>query len=508
MNKCILLIVILMAGICCTNTAKAQLPEPSQDFRGLWVTQFKTTVLGNAAAEDALIAYAVTNNFNYLICTNMFLILTAPCGTFSADMVALKAFIAKAHAEGIAYVSGNVGTLATAEKIQEYNNCMDVSDIERLDMITYECEYYNNATNGNCPDSASFVSQLTAIKNICATTNSSIAARKLVCETYIGGEGATGLVLTNATEAQMEKIASITDHILLTYYRPTPFSSGGNFFNWTIDRLEWISKTPIASNIVLLLKSRNTDGNNMYSYLSSYPGTHYNAVRDPYLSWTEGTAYNPLLTKGYREKFLDGTYPWLSGIKVKGFTWFEHQANQLIGAIILPLQNISFTANCNNDRMQLNWSAPIETKPQYFIIEKSIDGISFKGIGIIQASAIAGEQHQYSYIDTGGLAKTVYYRLKLAHADGSYRFSKTIMGNCLRRNHAFTINPNPTKNGTFYLTLLNDSKVTITASNGVVVSIGNYKAGMQKILLNAVPGTYFVNVSSGDKKTTQILIKQ
>ena len=42
-----------------------QLPEPTQEFRGLWVTSFKANVLGNTSAEDALIAYAVANDFNY-----------------------------------------------------------------------------------------------------------------------------------------------------------------------------------------------------------------------------------------------------------------------------------------------------------------------------------------------------------------------------------------------------------------------------------------------------------
>ena len=35
----------------------------------------------------------------------------------------------------------------------------------------------------------------------------------------------------------------------------------------------------------------------------------------------------PALTKGYIESYNDGTYPWLEGIQVTGFTWFEHLAN-------------------------------------------------------------------------------------------------------------------------------------------------------------------------------------
>ncbi len=281
-----------------TSLSVAQLPEPTQDFRGLWVTGFKANVLGNTTAEDELIAYAIENDFNYLICTNMYQILTASCGSFTSDMTALQAFIAKAHYEGIAYISGNVGSLATAEKVEDYNNCGSVTSVQKLDMITYECEFYNDATNGSCPDYDSFIDQLNDIKAICTSTLSSTGS-DLVCEVYIGGEGSTGKVLTYSSEAEMEEIASVADHILLTYYRSTPSSSGGNFFNWTIERLDWIAKTGTPSNIVLLLKSRDTDGNNMYDYLQAFPGTHYNAVRDPYLSWWKVPSIIRHLPKGF-----------------------------------------------------------------------------------------------------------------------------------------------------------------------------------------------------------------
>ena len=394
----------------------AQLPEPTQELRGLWVTSFKANVLGNTFAEDALIAYAVSNDFNYLICTNMFQILTAPCGSFTPDMIALQTFIAKAHVAGIEYVSGNVGALATAEKIQDYNNCGTVTSVQKLDMITYECEFYNAATNGSCPDYASYISQLTSIKSICSATISSVPGRPLVCEAYIGGEGSTGLVLTYSSEAEMEEIASVADHILITYYRPMPSSSGGNFFNWTIDRLDWIAKTGTPSNIVLLLKSRNTDGNNMNEYLASYPGSHYDAVRDPFLSWVEGTVHNPSLTKGYREKYEDGTYPWLSGIQVKGFTWFEHLANMALGP--LPISLTSFEiAKTQNKQVLLKWSTASEVNNDYFEIQNSSDGQQWQFVSKVDGKRNAATTQNYSFFDQKPMSCTSFYRIKQVYFD-------------------------------------------------------------------------------------------
>ncbi|MEZ4983947.1 MAG: hypothetical protein R2795_02725 [Saprospiraceae bacterium] len=422
----------------------AQLPEPTQEFRGLWVTQFKTTVLGNVAAEDALIAYALDNDFNYLICTNMFQILTASCGSFTPDMIALQTFVAKAHAEGIEYVSGNVGSLATAEKIQDYNNCGSVTSAQKLDMITYECEFYNAATNGSCPSYDSYISQLTAIKSICSSTTSSVMGRPLVCEAYIGGEGSTGLVLTYSSEAEMEEIATVADHILITYYRPMPSSSGGNFFNWTIGRLDWIAKTGTPSNIVLLLKSRNTDSNNMNAYLASYPGTHYDAVRDPFLSWVEGMDYNPALTKGYREKYDDGTYPWLDGIQVKGFTWFEHAANMALAP--LPISLISFDiTKIQNKQVLLKWATASEVNNDYFEIQNSADGQQWHFVSKISGNGTTTTYQYYSFTDQKPLSGTSYYRIKQVDFDGqvSYTPIKSISVDRLNNDRFLGIFPNP-----------------------------------------------------------------
>lgn len=324
------LMFLMMLTLLFTNSLSSQtLPPHTMDFRGLWVTDFRTQVLGNLSAENELLEYAVANDFNYLICTNIFQILTANCTSFTSEMMDLQAFIEKAHTVyNIQYISGNVGTDATASKIQDYNNCSMVTDAQKFDMITYECEFYNSSSNASCPNFTSYFSQLQNIRTICDSTTGSDPSQHLVCEVYIGGAGSTGNVLTNSSQPEMQQIADLSDHILITYYRSDPFQSGGNFFNWTISRLEWLaSPGDLPNKIVLLLKSRETDTNNMYNYLLTYGGTHFDALRDPYHAWVEGTAYNSSLTKGYIASYMDGTYPWLSGIQVVGFTWFEHLAN-------------------------------------------------------------------------------------------------------------------------------------------------------------------------------------
>ena len=136
---------ILVFFLFANNLFAQTLPPNTMDFRGLWVTDFKNSVLGDTFAENELLDYAVANDFNYLICTNMFQILTANCSPFTSEMEDLRAFIEKAHMiYNIEYISGNVGTDATAAKVQDYNNCSMVTNAQKFDMITYECEFYKS----------------------------------------------------------------------------------------------------------------------------------------------------------------------------------------------------------------------------------------------------------------------------------------------------------------------------------------------------------------------------
>ena len=322
------LLAALLVALSLTPLA-AQISTPTTDMRGLWVTKFRTMVLGDTAAENQLLEYAAGNEFNYLICTNTFQILTDDCSDFTSEMEDLRSFIEKAHTVyNISYISANVGSASTAEKVQTYNNCGTVSAEQRFDMITYECEFYNDGTNGSCPDFASYHTSLQAIRAVADSTVGSDPTKNLIFEVYIGGSGSTGGVLTTSSLSEMQTIASLADQILLTYYRSTPYNSSGNFFNWTIGRLEWLAGTSAnPTPIVLLLKSRDTDGNNMFNYLLNYAGSHVDAIRAPWHAWVEGTAWDAGLAPGYLENYGDGTYPWLEGIHVTGFAWFEHLAN-------------------------------------------------------------------------------------------------------------------------------------------------------------------------------------
>lgn len=321
--------LINMALLLCVNPvfSAENLPKATTDYKGLWISKFGSTVLGDENAENELINYASEYGYNLLVCTNMYTIIPDDISTTTEQVMQLRNFISKAHNAGIQYISGNVGSSNTAGKVQIYNDNGTLQSNQKFDMISYECEFYNDNTNGSCSSFESYISQVAAIRSICDSTKGSVPENSLLFDVYIGGQGDTGAIITNSSQSEMHQIAVLADHISLTYYRSHPFSSGGNFFNNSLERLQWLSNTEDPTRIILLLKSRNTDSNNMYYYLANFEGTHSQAIIDPYKAWVEGSAYNTNLTPGYIESFESGNMDWLAGIQVVGFNYFDCAAN-------------------------------------------------------------------------------------------------------------------------------------------------------------------------------------
>jgi len=121
---------------------------PNMDFKGLWVSKFQDSVLGNTVEEDRLLAYASGADFNYLILTNTYFMLDDDSTSLNSTEMLLAGFIEKAHDVYQLSIHGNVGSDATALKLKQYNESADVDPIQRYDGITYECEFYNSNTNG------------------------------------------------------------------------------------------------------------------------------------------------------------------------------------------------------------------------------------------------------------------------------------------------------------------------------------------------------------------------
>ena len=68
-------------------------------------------------------------------------------------------------------------------------------------------------------------------------------------------------------------------------------------------------------------------------------------------------------------------------------------------ASALPVELISFSGQFINENTNLSWSTATETNNDYFVIEKSSNGIDFSIIGKVDGNGTTNETSNYSYTD-------------------------------------------------------------------------------------------------------------
>lgn len=87
----------------------------------------------------------------------------------------------------------------------------------------------------------------------------------------------------------------------------------------------------------------------------------------------------------------------------------------VMAAAPLPVSLQSFSANCINGMIQIDWSTSSEINNDYFIIEHSADGILFNQLLRVNGAGNTNTQHNYAAVSLKG---TGYYRLKQVDFDG------------------------------------------------------------------------------------------
>lgn len=115
--------------------------------------------------------------------------------------------------------------------------------------------------------------------------------------------------------------------------------------------------------------------------------------------------------------------------------------NTSICSTTLPIELLSFEANCNEGNTLLTWVTTTEINNDYFVIEKSSDGKNFYEIATRKGAGNSNTIIKYSITDDDISASATYYRLKQVDYDGGYSYSNTIINNC--NANSFSIYPNP-----------------------------------------------------------------
>jgi len=98
---------------------------------------------------------------------------------------------------------------------------------------------------------------------------------------------------------------------------------------------------------------------------------------------------------------------------------------------VLPIELVSFTANCDGRSSLIEWTTATERNNDYFSLERSDDAINFTEIARVAGAGNSIEPLDYSYTDYGIHGGDNYYRLVQVDYDGTRTASEIIVANCI-----------------------------------------------------------------------------
>ncbi len=113
------------------------------------------------------------------------------------------------------------------------------------------------------------------------------------------------------------------------------------------------------------------------------------------------------------------------------------------GATPLPVELLYFDVQVEKD-IKLSWATASEVNNDYFIIERSEDGVYFYEIGRVKGNGNTNQKIEYTFTDRFVLAPTEYYRLKQIDFDGAFEYFNIEIVNTGLENESNSITAYPT----------------------------------------------------------------
>ncbi len=139
--------------------------------------------------------------------------------------------------------------------------------------------------------------------------------------------------------------------------------------------------------------------------------------------------------------WIFGGSTYINQDKRTGFTSFS-EFSKIGSTVPLPVTIINFQASLRSDNVIITWTTSFEQSSSHFIVQRSIDGVSFTDIGKVLAKGNSASLQHYSLTDPNTPEGATYYRLKEVDYNESMKLSKTISLNEVDKSK-ITVFPNP-----------------------------------------------------------------
>jgi hypothetical protein len=179
----------------------------------------------------------------------------------------------------------------------------------------------------------------------------------------------------------------------------------------------------------------------------------------------------------------------------------------------LPVELVSFSGDCEDGLVNLEWQTASENNSEDFELEYSRDGIDWSLIHTEPAAGFSTELITYNFEHEQAISGDNYYRLTQNDVDGSSVVYDNLVINASCQSTAngyFSVFPNPSA-GSFQVIMNNpeiegtadlkivDTKGSVVFMKSIVVNSG---INMYVIQQDLAPGIYYINVENGSKTTT------
>lgn len=129
----------------------------------------------------------------------------------------------------------------------------------------------------------------------------------------------------------------------------------------------------------------------------------------------------------------------------------------------LPLELLNFKAECEQNKINIQWQTASEYNISYFVIERSFNCNYWDSVTLIVANGFSNIINTYNAVDSIDKKDYIYYRLKIVETDNSYYYSDVISVACNSKDvEIIDIYPNPADDY-FYFTICSskDRKVEV-----------------------------------------------
>ena len=130
---------------------------------------------------------------------------------------------------------------------------------------------------------------------------------------------------------------------------------------------------------------------------------------------------------------------WVVSFNTNGFSGFFITAE---GATPLPVSLADFTAQKQENSVQLRWKTTEEADSDHFEVLHSPDGNEWGVIGSVAAAGESSLTRHYTFVHADPAEGLNYYRLKMTDRDGRYTYSK-VVSRAMPYSQNPAVSPNP-----------------------------------------------------------------